>query len=76
MNEQPEAEPAFDWYSHVDTHVRALVAEVFGELDGQPTEEGGVASRLTRLEQVVMVQTGAISALLLVVFAGIWWVSR
>lgn len=76
MNEQPEAEPAFDWYSYVDTHVRALTAEVFGELDGQPTDEGGTSARLTRLEHVVMAQTGVIAGLLLVVFVLVYLVSR
>jgi len=77
VDDSTEYQSVYDWYAHVETHMDAVIPEVFGvRTDGQPDGQPGLKARVERLEQIVMVQTGAISALLLVVFFGIWWVSQ
>ena len=72
-----EYQSVYDWYAHVETHMDAVIPEVFGiRTDGQPDGQPGLKARVERLETIVIVQTGALAGLLLVVFAGIWWASQ
>lgn len=72
-----EYQSVYDWYAHVETHMDAVIPEVFGiRTDGQPDGQPGLKARVERLEQVMVVQTGVIAGLLLVAVVLIYLVSR
>ena len=66
-------EPAFDWYSHVETHMDAVIPEVFGvRTDGQSDGQPGLKARVERLEWVIIAFGILISGQWGAIFGLVW----